>query len=101
MSGDAERAVREAHEAVESMRGWEENDDQRVSNAHAAIDHAIEAVRRDEGKGLADRLEKRAAEITWEPPASERRNYWPMNAVKYELGREVADIRARIGKEGE
>lgn len=68
---------------------------------HGKIDRAIEAVRRDEREALAERLVKRAAEITWEPPESERRNYWPMNAVKYELGREATAIRARISKEGE
>ncbi len=53
-----------------------------------------EAVR----EAIAGALEKRAAEIVWEPPDAERRNYWHMNAVKFEFDRMARDI--RTGKVG-
>ena len=30
-------------------------------------------------------MRNRAAELHWEPPTDERRNYWHMNGLKYEL----------------
>ena len=45
---------------------------------------------------IAAALQKRADVIIWEPPDSERRNYWHMNCVKFEFDRMARDIRRRI-----
>ena len=95
---DAERAVREAHEAVESMRGWEENDDQRVSNAHATIDHAIEAT---ENKFQVMGYEQGKREEN-EACAKVADRYPSSAHTRKSSGEVIADsIRARISKEGE
>lgn len=39
-----EEKAKRAHEAIEEMRGRDENDDQRMKNAHAAIDDLVQHV---------------------------------------------------------